>query len=148
MPLPKKKKLTVKQQRFVDFYDGNATDAARKAGYKGNPHSIEQVGFENLRKPEIVKALRLREKKAINPNIMSREERQTFWTKMIETSERDSDKLRASELLGKSEGDFLDRLQVGFDQSTLNVIFAALPGDAVERIKDMLAEMHQRKNGG
>lgn len=28
--------LTVKQQRFVDFYieTGNATEAARKAGYK------------------------------------------------------------------------------------------------------------------
>ena len=26
--------LTVKQQRFIDFYDGNATQAAEKAGYK------------------------------------------------------------------------------------------------------------------
>ena len=53
-----KKKLTTKQQRFVDFYDGNATEACRKAGYKGSKHTLEQVAYENLRKPEIVAAIK------------------------------------------------------------------------------------------
>lgn len=59
----KTKKLTTKQQRFVDFYDGNATDAARKAGYKGNGATLKQVGSENLAKHYIKKALKERESK-------------------------------------------------------------------------------------
>ena len=37
----KKKKLTPKQQRFVSEYlkTGNATEAARRAGYKGNDNT-------------------------------------------------------------------------------------------------------------
>lgn len=42
--------LTLKQKRFADEYiiSGNASDAARKAGYKN-----ESTGRENLRKPTI-----------------------------------------------------------------------------------------------
>ena len=49
------KKLTNKQQIFVDEYlkSWNATDAARKAGYKGNDNTLASVGDENLRKPAI-----------------------------------------------------------------------------------------------
>jgi phage terminase small subunit len=56
------KKLTAKQQRFVDEYlvDLNATQAAIRAGYsKKTAHAI---GEENLRKPEIQAALQERMK--------------------------------------------------------------------------------------
>lgn len=48
-------KLTNKQQIFVDEYlkSWNATDAARKAGYKGNDKTLSVVGSENLAKPNI-----------------------------------------------------------------------------------------------
>lgn len=48
-------KLTTKQRLFVEAYlaNPNATDAARKAGYKGNDNTLAQVGKENLRKPYI-----------------------------------------------------------------------------------------------
>lgn len=48
--------LTAKQQVFVDAYLSNgfnATDAARKAGYKGKDTTLAAVGYENLRKPQI-----------------------------------------------------------------------------------------------
>lgn len=50
-------KLTEKQKRFVDFYieTGNATEAAKKAGYK--PKAAYATGAENLRKPQIKKAI-------------------------------------------------------------------------------------------
>jgi len=104
------RKLTPKQQRFVDFYDGNATQAAEKAGYK-HPR---QVGSENLSKPYIQAALKVRETERNKKTIADREERQEFWT----TTFRDDevalrDRLRASELLGKSEADFIERLNVG-----------------------------------
>lgn len=49
--------LTEKQQRFIEEYliDFNATQAAIRAGY--SVRTASAVGHENLRKPEIVKAL-------------------------------------------------------------------------------------------
>ena len=105
----KEHKFTVKQQRFIDFYDGNATEAARKAGYKGNDNTLKQVGSENLAKPYISSAIKNREEKRSKSTIMSREERQEFWTKMaLNSKKKDSDRLKASELLGRSEADFTD----------------------------------------
>ena len=41
---------------------------------------------------------------------MDRESRQEFWTMIaLDKEERTDTRLRASELLGKSEGDFIDR---------------------------------------
>lgn len=50
-------KLTEKQKRFVDFYiqTGNASEAARLAGYKGK--NLNRIGTENLKKPEIKNAI-------------------------------------------------------------------------------------------
>lgn len=48
--------LTGKQKAFADHYVAtlNATEAARRAGYKGkDDNSLSQIGYENLRKPEI-----------------------------------------------------------------------------------------------
>lgn len=45
--------LTPKQKKFCEYYiqSGNATDAARKAGY--SKKSAEAIGLENLGKPVI-----------------------------------------------------------------------------------------------
>lgn len=49
--------LTTKQEAFVAAYigeaRGNATEAARLAGYKGSDATLASVGAENLRKPQI-----------------------------------------------------------------------------------------------
>ena len=49
--------LTEKQKKFVEEYliDLNATQAAIRAGYSVDTAS--QIGYENLRKPEIVEAI-------------------------------------------------------------------------------------------
>jgi phage terminase small subunit len=49
------RQLTKKQRLFVEEYlkSWNATDAARKAGYKGNDNTLASMGDENLRKPAI-----------------------------------------------------------------------------------------------
>jgi phage terminase small subunit len=49
--------LTPKQTRFVDEYlrDLNATQAAVRAGY--SPSSAAEIGYENLRKPQIARAI-------------------------------------------------------------------------------------------
>jgi len=55
--MSRKKKLTDKQQRFVEQYlvDLNATQATIRAGYKEK--RAYQIGHENLRKPEIEAAV-------------------------------------------------------------------------------------------
>ncbi|MDZ4243839.1 MAG: hypothetical protein U1C57_01910, partial [Candidatus Doudnabacteria bacterium] len=47
-------------------------------------------------------------------SIMSKQERQEFWTAMTKTAEKDSDKLKASELLGRSCADFIDKREIIF----------------------------------
>lgn len=102
--------LTEKQRKFVEAFTGNATDAARKAGYKGSDGVLAQVGSENLRKPEIAAALKERSQKATAALIANRQARQEFWTKSMNDVGADlRDRLRASELLGKSEADFIER---------------------------------------
>ncbi|MCL5410451.1 MAG: terminase small subunit [Patescibacteria group bacterium] len=48
--------LTLKQQRFIKDYleTGNATEAAARNYKVANRHTAEVIGFENLRKPEIL----------------------------------------------------------------------------------------------
>ena len=56
----KDKKLTLKQLKFIKQYfecNGNGTEAARRAGYKGNQDVLGVVAFENLRKPNIQSAI-------------------------------------------------------------------------------------------
>lgn len=101
--------LSVKQRRFVETYDGNATAAAIAAGY--SPKTARSVGQENLTKPDIAKAIKDRENKRMESTILTREERQAFWSDIIRSEDEKNimAKLKASELLAKSEGDFLDR---------------------------------------
>ena len=101
--------LTKKQQKFIQAYSGNAADAARMAGYSSR--TAKAIGFELLTKPDIKEAIQEREKERTDSMIATREERQTFWTSVLRDPETElRDRLRASELLGKSEGDFLERV--------------------------------------
>ena len=55
------RKLTLKQQRFADAYvyqcPGNASEAARIAGYKGSAGTLAVVGHENINKPNVAKLI-------------------------------------------------------------------------------------------
>ena len=103
--------LTAKQRAFIQHYTGNATEAALKAGY--NQDSAYSQGQRLLKNVEIQKALREREAKRFNPAIATREKRFEFWTRIMnDPDEQTKDRLKASELLGKAEGDFLERVEV------------------------------------
>ena len=101
--------LTQKQRKFVEAYAGNATEAARVAGYTGTPRSLESMASRLLRNVEVAAALKTRGEKSINKLIANREERQSFWTKAMRGDTVTPEQLKASELLGRSEADFLDR---------------------------------------
>lgn len=100
-------KLTERQRKFVLCYDGNATEAAIKAGY--SKKTAFQIGYENLRKPEIALALKERAEKEAPALIKNRKQRQMLWSKLTEHADPYV-AMKASELLAKSEGDFIDKV--------------------------------------
>ena len=103
--------LTAKQKAFVEAYTGNATEAAKLAGY--SEVTAYSSGQRLLKQPQIAEAIRAREQERQAPNIADREQRFAFWTSIMrDTNESTRDRLRASELLAKAEGDFLDRVEV------------------------------------
>ena len=59
--MKKEGKLTPKQEAFVDAYieTGNATEAAKRAGYSEKTAGV--VGAENLKKPKIKQAIEARQ---------------------------------------------------------------------------------------
>ncbi len=65
MAITKKSPLTGKQLAFIDYYficDFNGTEAARRAGYKGDDATLAAIAYENLRKPHIAAEIRRRTK--------------------------------------------------------------------------------------
>jgi len=128
-PPKTKADLTLKQQRFSDCYDGDLTRSAKTAGI-----SITYAS-QLLKDPVIKRLIRAREKGRTRKGIATRVQRQEFWTGVLlgeigtvtKTIDKDgeeleqlkvvtqpkmSDRLKASELLGRSEADFTDNLKV------------------------------------
>jgi phage terminase small subunit len=125
------KKLTAKMEAFVAVYDGNGTEAARKAGYKGSDNTLAQNARDLLSNPQIAEAIRARQDKRISRLILTREQRQEFWSTVTMDPEAHlSDRLRASELLGKSEADFTAKVEVS-GKLTLEQLVASA-GSSVE----------------
>lgn len=102
--------MTLKQKLFIESYSGNATEAARAAGYDGSDAVLAQIGHENMRKPEIVSEIKNREKKIVSNTIVTRVQRQEFWSSIMMDSSFDIyARIKASELLAKSDGDFIKK---------------------------------------
>ena len=103
-------KLTPRQRAFVAAYAGNATQAAIAAGYSAA--TAQQAGSRLLCNVVVAAAIRAREGQRTGTAIASREQRQAFWTATMQSVETDiGARLKASELLGKSEADFTDKIE-------------------------------------
>lgn len=106
-------KLTEKERRFVELYmgecAGNGTEAMRRAGYKGTDDALAAAASRLVRKDKVRAAIE--ERVAADPVVATRKERQQFWTDVMKGTIRAAmkDRLKASELLGKSQADFVDR---------------------------------------
>lgn len=100
---------------------GNGTESARAAKYKGNDNVLAATASRLLRNVKIIEAKEAIEADLRVNHIATRSERQEFWTKVYLGTLKDdagqpvnmgmNDRLRASELLGKSEADFIDVLK-------------------------------------
>jgi len=103
----KAKPLTIKQQAFVDCYTGSVKEAAKIAGLSF-AYCRRMVTYGHIQD-----AIRNRQAPNRAKHIATRAERQEFWTKImngkVSKTLSNNDKMRASELLGKSELDFGER---------------------------------------
>ena len=92
-------KLTTKQRLFVEAYlaNPNATEAARRAGYAGNDATLRAVASENLSKPNIAALISER----VETAVITANEILSDVKDIAKTSERDADRLKAYEMLGK-----------------------------------------------
>lgn len=124
--------LLPRQRKFAELYAklGNATQAYIQAGYKGRGHSAEANAEEILRNTDVAAYLAEVNARLSSSRIASAQEIQEFWTacargELTETvatqagledlPPRLKDRLKASELLGKAKGLFLERVDVTGD---------------------------------
>lgn len=108
-------KLTDKQLLWIDEYikSNDYTTATLKAGY--NAKYPRAIGYENsIRFKEIIEHRKKELNERItNETIASLEEIQMFWTETFKNSSiKDSDRLKASELLAKSKGGFIEKHEI------------------------------------
>ena len=125
-------KLTLKQERFIQEYliDLNATQAAIRAGYSKKTASA--IGLENLRKPRIKQAIDEKLKQIDNEKTADAKEVREFWSRVMRGQEKETvlrydsdrhqvkeeievsmrDRIKASELIGKSFAMFTDKVDL------------------------------------
>lgn len=134
-------RLSAREQGFVDAYTdpgkakGVAWLACKLAGYAGNQATLAVQGSRLLKKAKVLKAIELATVEVRAKTVADRRERQEFFTKVfrgevdeevvVVVAEGDfcsraekvrkqvggRDRLKAAELLGKVQGDFIDRLE-------------------------------------
>jgi hypothetical protein len=133
-------KLTLKQKRFADEYiiSGNATDAAKKAGY--SEKTAFTIATENLKKPYIKQYIDQRIKELDDKKIAKQEEVLQYLTSVlrgesesaivvvegcgdgyseartVKKTPDEKERLKAAELLGKRYRIFSEKSEVEEEQ--------------------------------
>lgn len=122
--------LTLKQKAFADYYieTGNATEAARRAGYK--PHSARAIATENLSKPAIAEYIKQRLAEIDAGRIATADEVMKFYSAVLRGEVKDQFGLDAQ---------LADRLNAGKE---LMKRFERIEGrgeaDAMQRAREIL----------
>ncbi|GGO32659.1 terminase small subunit [Deinococcus humi] len=109
------KALNERQRRWAEHYaaSGNALQSAIAAGY--SPNSARSQSDRMLKNAEVMRYVATLTQPAEQSRIASRAERQQFWTSVMrgepqgDEPPRFADRLKASELLGKAQADFVER---------------------------------------
>lgn len=155
--------LSKKHRVFVEAFDGDVIYAMRVAGFTGTDTYLTQKGKELLAMPLIQKAIEDRKKylSDLKAAIATREERQLLWTQIMKNEdpyrkeELDDNgvpvpegniplpiRLKASELLGKSEADFVDKVDINHNVTLSDIILKSYSTDDGRSIEDIEAEYY------
>lgn len=152
--------LTKRHRLFVEAWDGtNRVAAMRLAGYEGTDEYLKRRADDLLKQPLIQEAIRMRSEYSAKTEtaIADRKARQEWWTKLMYNKDEDAHpevdkktgvsvpkvnvpynvRVKASELLGKSEGDFSETLRLEGTLSISELITQAqsIPDDELDAIE-------------
>jgi phage terminase small subunit len=129
------KKLTPKESAFVEHYvanGNNGTQAVLSSGYKCKDETVAaSIAAENLRKPHIAEYLQKLQKPKQEGRLATIEQRRDWLKRAIEGEIYDehlnkdgevvavapklADRLKALDLLGRTHGDYSDKLDLTSD---------------------------------
>lgn len=117
---PKRRRiLTGKQLRFIEEFCNPASEgyqvgsrAVRMAGYKVSPGNANRLAVELMAHPKISKEIADRMKERRENLQLSAEYVINKLIEIVEDTEKDADKLRGLELLGKHLGLYKDRQEI------------------------------------
>jgi hypothetical protein len=120
-----KNELTQKQRLFIEAFvgpaHGNATEAARAAGYKGSNETLRAIGSQNLTKLNISALCQERVTEAALSSDRVLSELSVI---ALDKDEATRDRIASLSLLGKFHRLFVDSLDIKSGGKNLN--FAAL----------------------
>jgi phage terminase small subunit len=132
----KKEPLSAKHRLFIEHYLGDACGNPQKAAQlAGFAKSYSYVLLHDL-------AIRAEIERLINNSdaVLTREQLQTLWSRMaLDPKLSVRDRLRATELLAKSRGEFLDKRLVVAD-------IKAMPDDELQRYAGEIIEREKTKS--
>ena len=138
--MPKKEnKLTDKQQKFINFYDGNGTQTCRKAGYKGTDKALSILAGRLLGNSRIADSIKKRQSVENKPKIASRQEREMFLTKVMnDKSQKMCDREKAVDILNKMNGEYLQKIELSGEVKTQPSVVVYLPSQ--EKIEETIPQ--------
>ena len=106
--------MNARHRAFAEYYaqTANATEAAVKAGFSAR--TAYSQGYRLLKNVEVQNLIQELQERAASERIADMETVKGFWSDVMrDEGEKTADRLKASELLAKSAGAFLDRVAVG-----------------------------------
>lgn len=107
-----REKLNDKQKKFVDYYcqSGNASRSAERAGY--SKKTARSQGVRLLTNANVAAAIEQRSAELEDERIADITEIKQFWTATMRSDYVEhKDKLKASEMLAKTKGAFIEKVE-------------------------------------
>lgn len=133
--------MNQRQRAFCEAYlaSGNATEAAKAAKY--SERTAYAQGQRMLKNVEVQEYLEQRNAEICEENTATIEEVRRFWTStMRDPAAKQADRLRASELLAKTLGAFVARMELEGAVTSIPADFFASLSDEELRILARLDE--------
>ena len=105
--------LNARQKAFCEYYvaSGNATESAKKAGY--SEKTAKSIGQRLLTFVDVQTYIEELNQNVKNNRIADMTEVKEFWTETLRNNKaKMQDRLKASEYIAKTNGAFLEKLEV------------------------------------
>lgn len=126
--------LNARQKAFCEYYvaSGNATESARKAGYSES-YAMNRI-HELMKSVGICGYIEELNKEVKDKRIADMTEVKEFWTNILRNSDaKMQDRLKASEYIAKTNGAFLDKVEVKGEVKTDNP-FSGLTTEELKKV--------------